>query len=339
MSILELSALLQLEENWLPVPFFSNYIVSDLGNIKCLNYNNTGREETIYPTKDDKGTYRCHLSNKQESIVVSVQKLVLQTFNTTDNPNSKVKHIDGDKSNNRLTNLCWVTAEITSETIYTEEELLLENWKPIEDFPNYHVSDLGRVKILSHKKTNEATLLKSYTIGHGYKSITLRNDNGRKAFLIHRLVMKTFDPIDDHTLEVNHKDLDKSNNRLTNLEWNTRKQNMDHAAANGCMEFKKRRGVENPIFGVATPDEVKKKMAEAHNKNGDHPNYKLTEEQVYDIKKKRFEGTDLASIAKEYNQAIANISLICSGKRRAKIAPQFTMTNKIRVENGVVWGR
>ena len=56
-----------------------------------------------------------------------------------------------------------------------------------------------------------------------------------KSVLVHRLLMETFHPRPDmSTLEVNHKDLDKTNNIESNLEWATHKENMDHAVINNA---------------------------------------------------------------------------------------------------------
>ncbi len=212
-----------------------------------------------------------------------------------------------------------------------------EQWKEIVEYPGYHASTLGRIKI---KTMGTERLLKIGIQKVGYISVRLTNETISKTYGLHRIILQTFNPTDDPTLEVNHKDLNKSNNRLDNLEWVTRKQNMDHAAENGRMDFRYRTGEEHHAYGKEIPEETKLKMSESHNKNNDHPNYKLTDEQVYEIKKKRFEGTDLETLALNYNQTIANISMICSGKRRAKIAPEYTMTGSIRVDkNGVVWNR
>ena len=56
---------------------------------------------------------------------------------------------------------------------------------------------------------------------------------GRKFFMVHRLVMETFNPIDNsQLLQVNHKDGNKHNNNINNLEWVTNMENMHHAIKN-----------------------------------------------------------------------------------------------------------
>lgn len=68
----------------------------------------------------------------------------------------------------------------------------------------------------------------------GYYRIVLQTSTGRKTFQVHRLVLETFNPIENcENLEVNHIDGDKSNNCLTNLEWSTGSLNVRHSIETG----------------------------------------------------------------------------------------------------------
>lgn len=98
-----------------------------------------------------------------------------------------------------------------------------EIWKNIKEiFPelinDYHVSNLGRVK--NHKNT----ILKG-TISAGYRVISISNGVHR----IHRLVASLFIENPENKRCVNHKDGDKNNNCVNNLEWNTHSENTQHA--------------------------------------------------------------------------------------------------------------
>lgn len=94
-------------------------------------------------------------------------------------------------------------------------------WKEVEGYPNYMVSDTGQV----FNRTRNY-LLKCADDGHGYKAVALCQSGSRKTKLIHRLVCEAFlGPIPEG-YEVNHKDEDKGNNRLDNLELLTHKENM-----------------------------------------------------------------------------------------------------------------
>jgi hypothetical protein len=97
-----------------------------------------------------------------------------------------------------------------------------EIWKPIEEFPNYHVSNFGNVKnIVSNK------ILKKCLKG-GYHSLSLTNNDIRKNVKIHRLVAFAFIKNEENKTDVNHKDKNKLNNHIDNLEWMTRRENNQH---------------------------------------------------------------------------------------------------------------
>jgi hypothetical protein len=97
-----------------------------------------------------------------------------------------------------------------------------EIWKPIKDFENYEVSNMGRVKNI---KTNR--VLRN-NIKDGYESVSLVGINIKKSFKVHRLVAIAFLENPENKTDVNHKDKNKLNNILDNLEWMTRKENNTH---------------------------------------------------------------------------------------------------------------
>lgn len=110
-----------------------------------------------------------------------------------------------------------------------------EIWKNIKNYPNYQISNLGRVKALKfysniHKKYYDRELiLKEKTNRFGYKFVGLSNEFGRKNKIIHRLVAEAFIENPNKLPEVNHKDGNKSNNCVDNLEWCSRKENVLHS--------------------------------------------------------------------------------------------------------------
>lgn len=109
----------------------------------------------------------------------------------------------------------------------------MEEWKDIEGYPGYQVSNLGRVKSLVKAYRREEIILKGSPNTTGYILVQLYPEpRKRKSLLVHRLVMLTFqpNPVMDE-LEVNHKDLDTTNNRMSNLEWVTQRENKDHYLA------------------------------------------------------------------------------------------------------------
>jgi hypothetical protein len=97
-----------------------------------------------------------------------------------------------------------------------------EQWKQIQDFPNYQISTFGNVKNIITNK-----LLKPSKKG-GYYNISLVNFYCKKSFKVHRLVAIAFIPNPINKPEVNHKDKNKKNNHIDNLDWMTRKENNIH---------------------------------------------------------------------------------------------------------------
>lgn len=105
-----------------------------------------------------------------------------------------------------------------------------ERFRKIEDsdtkFSHYLVSDKGRV--LSTWRKNQH-ILKPYIVGAGYKVVRLVDDDGNEhQFYVHRLVAQAFIANPDNLPEINHKDEDKTNNCVENLEWCDRLHNMRH---------------------------------------------------------------------------------------------------------------
>jgi hypothetical protein len=114
----------------------------------------------------------------------------------------------------------------------------MEHWKDIKGYNGkYQVSDLGRIKSLEryvtigkNKRFVNEKILNPIKCSNGYLSINFVS-NGRKQFLIHRLVAEAFfgDTIGS---VINHIDLDKTNNSILNLEAITQKENIEHSILN-----------------------------------------------------------------------------------------------------------
>jgi len=111
----------------------------------------------------------------------------------------------------------------------------VENWRPVVGLDGfYEVSDLGRVRIVKSRHiSHEGRIMKPYRRANGYMDIQLCRLGKRKRFFVHRLVASAFIGPCPPLYEVNHKDLDKSNNGASNLEYLTRSENEKHAARFG----------------------------------------------------------------------------------------------------------
>ena len=97
-------------------------------------------------------------------------------------------------------------------------------WKAIKNFPEYLVSDMGEIFSLKRMQ-----VLKPYVNHKGYLKVALIDDYGiNHKKRVNRLVAETFIPNPLELPEVNHKNLDKQDNRASNLEWVTGKQNREH---------------------------------------------------------------------------------------------------------------
>lgn len=140
---------------------------------------------------------------------------------------------------------------------------LIEEWKDIEGFPTYEVSNTGKVR---NKKTGKE-ISKYHRGKYGHAAISLYDNGKNKKFQVHRLVSMHFIPNPENKPEVCHIDnsFDKDgylDNSASNLMWgthlencafeNTRKrQSENHADVSGA---------NNPHFGIPLPEELKRKM-------------------------------------------------------------------------------
>ena len=85
----------------------------------------------------------------------------------------------------------------------------------------YQISNLGRIKSLHNKDNIKGLIMKQKLRKNGYYEIKLRNKGNAKFCLIHRLVAQAFIPNPNNYPCINHKDENKANNNVENLEWCT----------------------------------------------------------------------------------------------------------------------
>ena len=159
----------------------------------------------------------------------------------------------------------------------------MEIWKDIQGYEGlYQVSNYGRVKSLERKVKSKGgfrkvseRILKPMVTSYGYRAVSFYNPNNKK-YKIHRLVVQAFLNNPNNYEQVNHIDGDKTNNHVDNLEWCSHEMNMQHAHKTGLKNMKHLTG---------------------HN----HPNSKLTDKDVKEIREKYIPKIyTLKKLAEEY---------------------------------------
>lgn len=98
--------------------------------------------------------------------------------------------------------------------------------KSIPNFPGYTITDDG--KVISYKM-HKPKIMKTWYQRSGYENIKLCKNNKTYHFSIHRLVAQAFIPNPNNYLEINHKNKNPRDNRVENLEWCTRRQNLQES--------------------------------------------------------------------------------------------------------------
>lgn len=117
---------------------------------------------------------------------------------------------------------------------------MIELWKDIKGYEgHYQISNLGRVKSLARNVYNQdgtfsrvknENIKKNKLSKDGYYSVTLSVNGKSSTFLVHRLVAIAFVDNPYNYSEVNHKDLNRGNNKCDNLEWCNHKENVRYSA-------------------------------------------------------------------------------------------------------------
>lgn len=111
----------------------------------------------------------------------------------------------------------------------------MEVWKRVKGYENYlTVSNQGRVK--SFMRSPDGKILKTQTDKKGYQRLTCTIEGEKVRFKVHRLVAEHFIDNPDNKPQVNHKDGNKRNNSVSNLEWVSNRENCRHAIKAGLWD-------------------------------------------------------------------------------------------------------
>jgi len=170
-----------------------------------------------------------------------------------------------------------------------------EVWKKIPGFSKYEASTMGRLKTYNWKNTGREKIMKPALDNGGYLRTMLLSDQGKyKTVKVHRIIISTFIENIHNKETINHKNGIKTDNRILNLEWNTRSENIIHSFKNKL----------------------------SSNVGEQNPNATLTDKQVKDIRKNykygrksKYEGGKTKKqIADEYGTTFNVIKNLIQGR-------------------------
>lgn len=185
--------------------------------------------------------------------------------------------------NDNFTHINNITLALIQFNTHIPYESPPEIWKELQH-PHilknrYLVSSWGRIYDLFYEHYPTPALCDK-----GYVRVSIQSNNNKiKCIRMHSLIANTFIPNPENKFTVNHKDFNKQNNTIENLEWMSYAENIEHAHEHKRFLIK-----ENKSF--------------------------LTEDDILDIKTKHKNGLSFTQIAKDYNRLPRAISDIVKGK-------------------------
>ncbi|MCI6457130.1 MAG: HNH endonuclease [Clostridium sp.] len=170
----------------------------------------------------------------------------------------------------------------------------------IKDFEDYTIDETGNVFSIRKNKYLKQTINRN-----GYCKVTLQKDKYRKMFSVHRLVAQAYLKNYSNTLQVNHINGIKTDNRVENLEMVTAKENMQKAVEIGlfdkCKEIQRKNAIKNNLgkYHILASESAKKRVAK-YDKNNNLI-------QVYN---------SISEASRKNNINITSISYSANGKRK-----------------------
>lgn len=191
-----------------------------------------------------------------------------------------------------------------------------EEWRDIPGWEGlYQASNYGQIKSCRRSKLMTINYSKL-----GYGRISMRKGGRLYTKNIHRLIIQAFLG-EKPGYEVNHKDLNKANNRIENLEYVTRSQNMKHAYEMGARSLTVFNRISRQVAGT-----------NHYNTGIENPRSKLTENEVAIIKKLlTHQYCNQAEIARTFNVSRSTIRDINNGKRWKMIGDyNYPIVKKIK---------
>lgn len=160
--------------------------------------------------------------------------------------------------------------------------------KEIEGFHGkYFVDENGTIYSV-HRQGNTGDPLKHTIKENGYERVTLRDDGKRSSRYVHRLVAEAFIPNPLNKPCINHKDGNKSNNSVDNLEWVTYSENMKHCFAHGMNHAPCFYGEDSPVSKLKAKDvlDIRELFSKGEKPSELAKRYNVTPEQISNVVKR-----------------------------------------------------
>lgn len=211
----------------------TNYDIYEDG--RCFSHNSN---KFLKPQITNKyPTYHLTIEGKKKKVYI--HRMVAETFLPHDEEKNIVNHKDGNTQNFDASNLEWVTAQENSKHACANgltpkgdqiinrfiDNLPEEEWRPVIGFSQYVVSTHGRIMNIYTKR-----LLKAAKKPAGYLQVSLWRGGKGTSLDVHQIVYQSFYPDEELTgFVINHKDGNKENNSVSNLEKVTYQENNLHA--------------------------------------------------------------------------------------------------------------
>lgn len=195
-----------------------------------------------------------------------------------------------------------------------------EIWRLVPGFPDYEVSDMGRIKSFRRKKVR---VLNPHRNNLGYSSVVLfRDGNPPKQMTVHRIVMLAFVGPCPERMEVCHSDANPRNNQLSNLRYDTHLANMREVTLLGkkrvIFDEQAKAIKEDRQLGVSTKELAERyRISERTVRQYAYPT--IDREPIYkrakSIREDARECVSYKALSKKYGLGMSHISMIVTGKR------------------------
>jgi hypothetical protein len=197
------------------------------------------------------------------------------------------------------------------------------------EFPMYYISEDGRVfgKRNSLMDGDFCIEIAHVVLKHGYVDYVISDVTGRRRHkLAHRLVAECFIDNPEDLPEVNHKDEDKQNNHVSNLEWVTHRDNIRHSSEDGGWEKLDKEQQNKVIKRLKSGDKqadiakdfgcAQTLISKIARDNGLRKQKRISDEMLTDIRGMYLQGVDTKDIMAKHELGYQTVHALVTNKRR-----------------------